>query len=582
MKKFFHIAIWTILLIAIPACQRHTEYPLTMRQAETLMNIHPDTSLHLLQGMADSISMLPKETQMYYHLLNIQAKDKLYITHTDDSLINLIVTYYEDYGDKDKLMLAYYYQGSVYRDMNDAPRALKAFHQAMDLNVPNYDLQAKAYNQIGTLFMYQGLYDEVIQVNRKAIELYLQQGKKYKISYALRDIARMYDIKNIPDSALYYYQNACHTALTDGDSVCYYRILGEVGGFYYKTGNINSAKEALLKVKNNKTYDNLAHVFLYLGEVYEELQQWDSAYYYYHKTLCEKDIYKSSYAFYNLAWLENHRGNNSEAMKYINRHITLKDSIDKINQTENIAKINALYNYQHTADDNAKLKLANERQKNKVLLSMLAIVCTAIIVFLIFSYQRKKSKEALRVARILGELEAEKHNESLATIKENKQRIAELTNSQQKAKKQNNHLLQELTLLQKEMMELRNREIKDTYNNKERRIKTFEQSSLYELLKHASINDQINISKEDWERIQSTLDFVYPHFRKRLQDLYPNLSTMEEQVCWLIKLSINPAGIARIVKRSNSAISNIRARLHKKIYKAGNNGKTFDEIIKNL
>ena len=260
----------------------------------------------------------------------------------------------------------------------------------------------------------------------------------------------------------------------------------------------------------------------------------------------------------------------------------LKDSIDEINQAENIAKINALYNYQHTADDNAKLKLTNERQRNNVLLSLLALTCTVTIAFSIFSYQRKKNKEALRIARVLGELEAEKHNDSLAAIKENEQRIAELTNSQKETKHQNNHLLQELTLLQKEMMELRNREIKETNKNEGRRIKIFEQSSLYELLKRASINDQINISTEDWNRIQSTLDFVYPHFRKRLQDLYPNLSTMEEQVCWLIKLSINPAGIARIVKRSNSAISNIRTRLHKKIHKANNNGKTFDEIIKNL
>jgi hypothetical protein len=266
----------------------------------------------------------------------------------------------------------------------------------------------------------------------------------------------------------------------------------------------------------------------------------------------------------------------------MNQHILLKDSIDKINQTEAITKINALYNYQHTADKNAKLKLTNESQKNKILLSLFALVCTITLACSIFSYQRKKSKEALRVAHILGQLEAEKHKQSLATIKENEQKIAELTNLQKEAKHQNNHLLQELTLLQKEMMELRNREIKDTNNNEEIRIKTFEQSSLYGLLKRASINDKINISAEDWNRIQSTLDFVYPHFRKRLQDLYPNLSIIEEQVCWLIKLSINPAGIARIVKRSNSAISNIRARLHKKIHKASGNSKTFDEIIKNL
>lgn len=102
--------------------------------------------------------------------------------------------------------------------MNDAPRALKAFQQAIDLNVPNWDLLAKTYNQMGTLFMYQGLYDEVIRVNRKSIEVYLSQGKINKISYALRDIARMYDVKNMPDSALHYYQKACNTCLSDRDS----------------------------------------------------------------------------------------------------------------------------------------------------------------------------------------------------------------------------------------------------------------------------------------------------------------------------------------------------------------------------
>ena len=164
-----------ILLTSLNACQR-PDYPHTLQQAESVMNTRPDSALQLLQSMADSLAMLPEEAQMYYHLLTIQAKDKQYITHTSDSLINRIVSFYEDYDDKERLMLAYYYQGSVYRDMNDAPRALKAFQQTVDLNIPNQDLLAKTYNQMGKLFMYQGLHDEVIQVNRKAMEAYLSLG----------------------------------------------------------------------------------------------------------------------------------------------------------------------------------------------------------------------------------------------------------------------------------------------------------------------------------------------------------------------------------------------------------------------
>ena len=580
--KILPYIIGLILLANIFACQRETTYPLAMQQAESLMNTRPDSALYLLQGMADSVTTLPEETQMYYHLLTIQAKDKQYITHTSDSLINSIVSFYEDYDDNDRLMMAYYYQGSVYRDMNDAPRALKVFQQVVDLDIPNYDLLAKAYNQMGTLFMYQGLYDEVIRVNKKAIELYLSQGKKNNFSYSLRDIARMYDAKNMPDSVLFYYKEACNTALANKDTARYYGILGELGAYYYEIGKTDSTKQILRFVEKQPLLHNKTHIYTRLGDLYKDDNQLDSASYYYSKNLSQSNIRNIYYAYRGLYEIEKQKTNYKQAQEYIDKALLLKDSIELITKTEDVARINALYNYQHTEEENLQLQLTNESQKNKILLSLFALVCTITLACFIFSYQRKKNKEALRVAHILGQLETEKHKQSLVAIKENEQKIAELSDLQKEAMHQNNHLLQELTLLQKEMMELRNREIKDTNNNEAIRIKTFEQSSLYGLLKRASINDKINISAEDWNRIQSTLDFVYPHFRKRLQDLYPNLSIIEEQVCWLIKLSINPAGIARIVKRSNSAISNIRARLHKKIHKASGNSKTFDEIIKNL
>ena len=580
MKLFFYISS-LILLTCFSACKR-SAYPLAMQQAEKLMNTRPDSALHTLEGMADSLAMLSDEARMYWHLLTIQAKDKQYITHTDDSLINRIVEFYEDEGNDERLMMAYYYQGSTYRDMNDAPRALKAFQQALDLNVPNYDLQAKAYNQMGTLFMYQGLHDEVIRVNRKAIELYLSQGKRNKISYAQRDIARMYDVKNVPDSALHYYQEACRTALEDGDSVRYYGILGELGGYYNDIGESEKAKDLLMKTISTNLILKKNHLYINLSDIYEQNLQFDSAHHYYQKVLNGDDIRQKCYAYYALAWMENRRGNLTQAMMYMNQYIPLKDSIDQITQTESIAKINALYNYQHALEENVNLKIKQEKQQNKNLLFLLILFGVIVFTRIIFLHVKKKSQEELRVARILKEMEEDKYNYSLAAIKENELKIQELANAHRIRDNQNEHLQRELSLLQKEMMELRNREILRVNDDKEERIATFQRSSLHDLLQRAASNDKINLTEENWSRIQSTLDFVYPYFRKHLRELYPQLSALEEQVCWLIKLSIQPAGIARIVKRSNSAISNIRSRLHKKIHKTSGNGEMFDEFIRNL
>ena len=66
---------------------------------------------------------------MYYWLLAVKASDKCYVPHTSDSLMKAVVHYYENHGTPAQRMEAYYYLGSVYRDMQDAPRALNFFNR---------------------------------------------------------------------------------------------------------------------------------------------------------------------------------------------------------------------------------------------------------------------------------------------------------------------------------------------------------------------------------------------------------------------------------------------------------------------
>ena len=237
------------------SCKNSAPYPHTLQQAESLMNTRPDSTLHLLEGMTDSVAILPEEAQMYYHLLTIQAKDKQYITHTSDSLINRIVSFYEDYGDKERLMMAYFYQGSVYRDMNDAPRALKAFHQAIDAgkNTKNLTLLGQTYGQMGTLFSYQELYDEALEAKKNALKLYTLQNDSTRFPYLYRDIARIYSAQEKIDSALQYYQTANQYATSLELLRQRNSIMGEMGCLYYRIGRSDTAKTILKDVSIKTT-----------------------------------------------------------------------------------------------------------------------------------------------------------------------------------------------------------------------------------------------------------------------------------------------------------------------------------------
>ncbi len=597
-----------ILFIGISlslGCSRHRPYPLFMEQAQSCMETAPDSALHCLSLLKDSIRREPEETQMYYHLLTIKAKDKLYIRHTSDSLVNLIVKYYNEHGDKNKQIEAYYYQGSVYRDMNDAPSALDAFHEVISRSkeLPaadrkqSADLMARTYNQMGTLFAYQGLYDESLQANRESVNCYLAQGKKDKISYALRDIARMYDAKHQKDSALHYYRKAYRTVLSVRSPHKAYRILGELGSFYYYSlAKADSAKQMLITALNHQP--DMANALLVLGDVYRGEARWDSACYYLHQAIEYGDIYKQHSAYRHLSSIEIQKHNYPQAITYIQRAQLLADSIKEIIRTEAIAQINSLYNYQHIQKENYTLLLKNEK-KNALswILGCISLAIAGVAVGIYFYYRKKVQATRLQTykyRKLQEEQEAmsmEAHEENIRKIKELEQKSVEqereITEKETLLKAQKEELeqakaRQNLLLAQKEELEAKNKEIIASLKKQKVLQGSLRQTSIYHFFHQACTKADSKITEEKWSELQKEVDTAYPNFSKHLYELSPKLSVIELQICYLMKISIPPTHIAIFTNRTKAAISNARTRLAKRLLGEQNSTEKLDTFISDL
>ena len=599
-------------------CSRHRPYPLFMEQAQSCVETAPDSALHYLSLLKDNIRREPEETQMYYHLLTIKAKDKLYTRHTSDSLINLIVKFYNKYGDKNKQIEAYYYQGSVYRDMNDAPSALDAFHEVISRSKElssagkkqSADLMARTYNQMGTLFAYQGLYDESLQANRESVNCYLAQGKKDKISYALRNIARMYDAKHQKDSALHYYQKAYRTALSVCSPHKAYVILGELGSFYYNLAKADSAKQMLITALKHQP--GMANALLVLGDVYRGENRWDSACYYLHQAIEYGDIYKQHSAYQHLSSIEIQKQNYPQAITYIQRAQLLADSIKEITRTEAIAQINSLYNYQHIQKENYTLLLKNEK-KNALswILGCISLAITGVAVGIYFYYRKKVQATRLQTykyRKLQEEQEAmsmKAHEENIRKIKEleQKQRETEprVKELEQKSVKQEREIAEKNTLLnaqkeeleqakaqqdlllaQKEQLEAKNQEIIASLKTQRVLQDSLRQTSIYHFFHQACTKADSKITEEKWSELQKEVDTAYPNFSKCLYELYPKLSVVELQICYLMKISIPPIHIAIFTNRTKAAISNARTRLAKKLLGEQNSTEKLDTFISDL
>ena len=556
------------------SCTSGKDYPIAMKQAMSCMDARPDSALALLETLADSMSNAPQETQMYYRLLTIKAEDKLNMPHTTDSVILSIVDYYQEKGDKERLFESYYYLGGTYRDLNDIPRALKAYHRAVEVGEDTDQtlLQGMTYGQMGTLFAYQELYDESRIMTRKALRCYGILGDSVRYANSLRNLAHTYDGKNEKDSALYYYKESYRLARKFKKDKMADGIAGEMGCFYYGLGQIELAKCTLLKVLPTQWKSD--NVLLCLGRIYKKEGNADSARYYWGEVLKYGNLYKQCYANLCLSKLECGQENMELASVYDGQYRILQDSIDAVTQTNAVEKLHLLYSFQHEEQKSHQLALENASYLNQIYQLLSGLLLCLVGEIIVFRYIHGKKQKAIEQEKRLRLIQEEQYKQSLAYIYENEKQLQELEKQLLESEKLNDTLRQQLLLSQKEVLESSNRNNAALINNRELLEATFHQSDIYALF-HQAGNNMAKVTADDWDALIRKLDDTYPRFTNRLYELCPKLSQRELEVCCLIKTSLNYMEMSHILACTPSAITKTRQRLYKKIF--GKEGK-IDEL----
>ena len=581
MKNALFISLLAGCLYLFSCCTSGEDYPAPMRQAMSCMDTRPDSALALLETLADSMAGAPEETRMYYRLLTIKAKDKLYIPHTTDSVILPIIHYYQAKGDKERLSESYYYLGGTYRDMNDVPRALKAYHRAVETGeeTDHKLLRGMTYGQMGTLFANQGLIDESRKMTRQALRCYGELGDSVRYATSLCSLARAFDGKNEKDSALYYYKESYRMArklkkdkLADG-------IAGEIGCFYFSYDDMELAKCTLLNVlSSERASDN---VLLCLGLIYQKEGHVDSTRYYFKKVLNYGNLHKQRSANLYLAELEKEQRNEALSLLYHQQYRILQDSIDAITRTDAVEKLHLLYSFQHEEQKNHQLDLENENYLRGIYLLVFVLLLSIATGVIVNQYIHHKKRIVIEQERRLRLIQEEQYKQSLAYIHENELKLQEVEALLSEAEKRNDTLRKELLISQKKVLESANRQSADLFSNRELMENAFRQSDVYAFF-HRVEQEELKVQDTDWEKLRIAIDTTYSQFTERLYELYPKLSQKELHICYLIKLSLNCMSMARILICTPSAITQTRKRLYKKISGREGTGDELDKIIIDL
>lgn len=276
------IALIAILTALLTACTETTGYNTTLVQADSLMNLHPDSALNMLESISTD-SLKTKADRAYHALLLTQARDNNYIVQTDDSLIQVAVRYYDTHENAPLQARAYYCWGSLYRDRNDYSQAIDKYTIALShINgrSENAELKASLYSNLGYLYYTQGLSTEADSIYQRAELLAKSQKDTASLCYTLsqRGMISLEQGKTYYPKAEQQMQQALSIGKAFSDStilVPIYHSLSMLYSLMPKPG------QALLYARLNysglKDTQHCYRTFLLLGNAYFINGQYDSA-----------------------------------------------------------------------------------------------------------------------------------------------------------------------------------------------------------------------------------------------------------------------------------------------------------------
>lgn len=131
MNKFATILIAIISFLCI-SCKDNSLLS-KMDQIKTVGDENPALALKMLDSIYVDARNASEYTIMKYDLLKIRLEDKSYIPHTSNRVIENLVKYFEDNGTIKDKQEAYYYAGSVYRDLDDTPRGIENLYKSIEV-----------------------------------------------------------------------------------------------------------------------------------------------------------------------------------------------------------------------------------------------------------------------------------------------------------------------------------------------------------------------------------------------------------------------------------------------------------------
>lgn len=549
MRSFIiYLNFVSLLAVCLFACNHHSSNPM-LQQVDSLLEMKPDSALTILKNIS-VLEDLPEVDKAYYALLLAEATDKNKLPLLPcDSLLNFALDYYGD-DDREKAV-ALMYKGRLLAEMDDEKAAIEMNLKALEI-LQDYPVDTKyrrlIYSALGLWYGNCGLNDKALEVLHQSLH-YSFDAKDTAIAYI--NIGYIYGMRNMQDSAITYQRKAVKYAMRSKDRSMILTSWHNLSICYRHFENIDSAVVYAHKVLQHLSYGNgKADAYYNMGDLYVDLEQYDSARHY-----LEKSLFLSpsrSIPYWSLAVMEAELGNFKSAYHYLDTFVMVQDSLDN---SELLTEVQHLV-YKHQTE----LRVKDEQIKSKRIIRWIVFVSIIICFVVALIYQRwinKKNNQQALYRQAL-QYADEKQNVMQQRIEENESALALLQDRENQNLDEIAQKEQLITQLKKEKLALR------TW--------LFQQTSIYK--KVMSLSDQQQVNKKirkvmaaaELDKLKKTTFEIYADYISPLQAQYSQLTEDDLLVLCLQEAGISPLAISLCFGHTDTvALNQRKSRLKKKM-----------------
>ncbi|MDH6304562.1 tetratricopeptide (TPR) repeat protein [Parabacteroides sp. PF5-5] len=573
LKPFTKLILPLFILCYIIACNDDKYIDSQLDKAEVLMEQQPDTALAILKRIEAPEKLSDKQYALWC-LLYTQAQDKNYVKHESDSLIRIAVKHFENTNDKPRLMKAWYYNAVICYDLGDSPRAQDYYLKALEAGKDSKDhaLLGRIYSNLGLIYIYQNLYPTALIFQKKAAEHFLYLKDSTNTGRTLQNIARIY-VKNAQlDSAIIYYEQTL-PFLTQRNRVA---ICNEIGSLYKRIGVFDKALEYIQLAYNSSFFqDDMTPIYLNLGDLYRRIRLQDSAYYYLNLCIQSPNIHSKTGAYQSLSYLEEQKHNWLQYAVYHQQYRALQDSLDRIKQTENIQRIQSVFDYRLIEEERAfHEKEAYRKTVWFYRLGIFTIASFAVLLMLFFYLWRKRQFERERNEKEL-RIREQKYRHSQEYILTKEQEIQKLKEA---LTEETDKLSRELLAAQRKILDSEIKQDKEKRSLQKKWNEEFRKSPIRQLF----ISGNERITSNDWIQLEIWIDRIYPNMVSYLRNVIPTIDDEKLKVCCLVMIGVPVKRIALLLNKTSSAISKRKERLYERLTGKKGSAKDLDSFLSDM